>query len=70
MPDLLVVDGGKGQLSQALAAMHDLDISHVPVVALAKERRNLKHEQLVDRVFLPNRANPIELGSERRPAVS
>lgn len=44
LPDLLVIDGGKGQLSRVLAAMQDLGIAAgaegVDVVALAKERKN------------------------------
>ncbi len=43
LPDLIVIDGGKGQLSRVVAAMSDLGISvgaeGVDVVALAKERR-------------------------------
>ncbi len=66
LPDLLVVDGGKGQLNQALSALRDLEIENVPVVGLAKERRNIQDEKLVDRVFLPGQSNPIELSSKRR----
>jgi excinuclease ABC subunit C len=36
LPDLLMVDGGKGQLSVALSVLKDLDISGVEVIALAK----------------------------------
>jgi len=38
LPDLLVVDGGKGQLSVALSVLKDLRISTVEAIALAKER--------------------------------
>ena len=38
LPDLMVVDGGKGQLNVALAALADLGITELPVVALAKEK--------------------------------
>ena len=42
LPDLIVIDGGKGQLGRALAAMQDLGIAHgdegVELVSLAKER--------------------------------
>jgi excinuclease ABC subunit C len=38
LPDLLVVDGGKGQLNVAQAVLQDLDITGVDVVALAKSR--------------------------------
>jgi len=43
LPDLVVIDGGKGQLSRVVAAMHDLGVpvgaEGVDVVALAKERK-------------------------------
>ncbi len=55
MPDLLIVDGGKGQLGSAIAALDDLGIDHesesgTNVVALAKERKN-RHAP--ERVFRP-----------------
>jgi len=50
-PDLLIVDGGKGQLSAALETLSDLAV-FVPLMALAKER---------EEVFLPGRAAPLVL---------
>jgi excinuclease ABC subunit C len=38
MPDLIIVDGGKGQLGVAIAVMKDLGIEGVDLIALAKER--------------------------------
>jgi len=38
LPDLIVIDGGKGQLQAALAAMRDLGVTDVDLVALAKSR--------------------------------
>ncbi len=38
LPDLFVVDGGRGQLAVALAAARDLGLHNLPIVALAKER--------------------------------
>ncbi|TYO94842.1 excinuclease ABC subunit UvrC [Desulfallas thermosapovorans] len=51
-PDLLVVDGGKGQLSSAVAAMEEQGCGHIPVCGLAKE------EELI---FLPGRSEPVRL---------
>src|SRR5471032_1580628 len=51
-PNLVVVDGGKGQLSAALAAMHELDLPRVAVIALAKR---------IEEVFVPGRPGPILL---------
>jgi excinuclease ABC subunit C len=64
-PDLLVVDGGKGQLNQALTALRDLGIEITAekgfdVIGLAKER-DVEGETLPDRVFLRNRKDAIRL---------
>ncbi len=61
LPDLFVVDGGRGQLGVALAAAHDLGLKSLPIVGLAKEKENVAGEKLVDRVYLPNQKNPIAL---------
>ena len=60
-PDLLVVDGGRGQLSAALAALKELSVSSQSVVALAKERKGEGETLKTDRIFLPGRMNPIPL---------
>jgi excinuclease ABC subunit C len=65
-PDLLVVDGGKGQLSTALAALRDIGWptsgDHVfDIVALAKERTDAGGEEQPDRVFLKNIKDPMHL---------
>jgi excinuclease ABC subunit C len=61
LPDLFVVDGGRGQLAVALTAAHDLGLHDLAIVGLAKERENVMGEELVDRVYLPNQKNPISL---------
>ncbi len=61
LPDLFVVDGGRGQLAVALAAAHDLGLHDLPIVALAKEKENVLGETLLDRVYLPGQKNPIAL---------
>jgi len=65
-PDLLVVDGGKGQLNVALAVLEELGIDQVDAVGLAKMRvvraaRATTIERSDERVFLPGRANPVVL---------
>jgi len=52
VPNLVVIDGGKGQLSAALAAMQRFDLPRVAVIALAKR---------AEEVFLPGRADPVQL---------
>jgi excinuclease ABC subunit C len=61
LPDLFVVDGGRGQLGVALAAAHDLGIHDLCVIGLAKEKENELGDRLVDRVYLPGQKNPIPL---------
>ncbi|HVY26739.1 MAG TPA: excinuclease ABC subunit UvrC [Polyangiaceae bacterium] len=61
LPDLFVVDGGRGQLGVALAAAHDLGLHELCIVGLAKEKENVAGEKLVDRVYLPGQKNPIPL---------
>ncbi len=41
MPDLVIIDGGKGQLGAALGAMAEAGVDHVPVVALAKREEEI-----------------------------
>ncbi|MCH8986556.1 GIY-YIG nuclease family protein [Patescibacteria group bacterium] len=57
-PDLMIIDGGKGQLSSALKAMLEVRLpTSIKVVAIAK-----KHNEL----FLPKRSNPILLSTMPR----
>ncbi|AKT37102.1 excinuclease ABC subunit UvrC [Chondromyces crocatus] len=63
LPDLLVVDGGRGQLQVALSAAHDLGLHGLPIVGLAKERETATGDKLVDRVYLPGQKNGIPLRS-------
>jgi excinuclease ABC subunit C len=64
LPDLFVVDGGRGQLAVALAAASDLGLHDLPIVGLAKERENPLGDKVVDRVYLPGQKNPINLKRE------
>jgi excinuclease ABC subunit C len=54
MPDLVLVDGGKGQVSAAKAVLDELGLHDLPLAGLAKEREEL---------FLPGRSDPILLPS-------
>ena len=57
LPDLVIIDGGKGQLAAAAQAMREMGVHHIPVVGLAK-----RFEEL----FVPDEDEPIVLprGSE------
>ncbi len=61
LPDLFVVDGGRGQLNVALTAARDLGLHELSIVGLAKERENVAGDKLVDRVYLPGQKNGIPL---------
>jgi len=58
-PELIVVDGGKGQLNMALRVLRELGIEYPDVIALAKEKRLKTGRVVRDRVFLPGRKNPV-----------
>jgi excinuclease ABC subunit C len=58
-PNLVVIDGGKGQLSAALAAMQAYDLPRVAVIALAKR---------IEEVFVPGSSDPIVL-SRHNPGL-
>lgn len=65
-PDLLMVDGGKGQLNVAVEVLRALEIDGVDVIGLAKMRveRDAQAPDIVrsdERVFLPGRKNPVVL---------
>ncbi|MDO9230258.1 MAG: excinuclease ABC subunit UvrC [Syntrophales bacterium] len=68
IPDLVIVDGGKGQLGVALAVLKDLGIEGVDVIGLAKERDDARQDvpndtpgKGEDRVYLPGRKDPVYL---------
>ena len=52
LPSLILIDGGRGQLSTALAALKEMNLSCLPVVALAKGKEH---------IFLPQEREPLEL---------
>ncbi|HEX9141326.1 MAG TPA: helix-hairpin-helix domain-containing protein, partial [Gaiellaceae bacterium] len=52
VPDLVILDGGKGQLAEGIGALSDAGLLQIPIAALAKEREEL---------FVPGRPDPILL---------
>ncbi len=62
LPDLLLIDGGKGQLEQALGVLSELDVQGVVVIGVAKgEERRAGHETLVfpdGRLLRPGQDSP------------
>jgi excinuclease ABC subunit C len=52
LPDLIVIDGGKGQLGAAMEALAELGIGQQPIASLAKKE---------EVIFLPGREEPVRL---------
>ncbi|MDX2012554.1 MAG: excinuclease ABC subunit UvrC [Myxococcaceae bacterium] len=67
LPDLIVIDGGKGQLASAAAAMRDLGVEGVDLVSLAKSRDldspepDAQQDRSPERVFVLGRKDAIVL---------
>ena len=62
-PDLLMVDGGKGQLNIALAVIKDLDLAgKFEIVGIAK--KDGKKGETRDKIFRPGATNPLSFGRE------
>ena len=57
--DLLIVDGGKGQLNVLLEVFQELGIASIDAIALAKEEARHDKGLTRERVFLPHREEPI-----------
>jgi len=52
IPDLILIDGGKGQLNAAVNAIKELEVHSVPVASIAKENED---------VFIPGRSEPLDI---------
>ena len=59
LPDLILIDGGKGQLGMACAELKKLGLKKIPVIGLAKE---------FEEIYLPEKSLPLRLGLDH-PAV-
>lgn len=55
LPDLILIDGGKGQLNAACAELEKLGLSHIPVLGLAKE---------FEEIYRPGEAEPLRLSHD------
>ena len=64
-PDLLLVDGGRGQLSIAATVLNQWGIAgRFSLAGIAK--KDARKEEIEDKIYLPNRVNPVNLGSDGR----
>ena len=53
LPDLILIDGGKGQISAAFDELEKLGLGHIPILGLAKE---------FEEIYLPDKSEPLRLG--------
>lgn len=58
-PDLILIDGGRGQLGMAVVELKKLGLEKIPVIGLAKE---------FEEIYLPDKSEPLRLGLDH-PAV-
>lgn len=73
-PDLIVIDGGMGQLNIVTAVLDELGIPGIDTISLAKSRveREMTGEEIQrsnERVFLPGRKNPVVLRQNSAPLL-
>ena len=62
-PDLLMVDGGKGQLNIALAVIREMNLQgEFDIIGIAKKDEKKGEKQ--DKIFKPGRVNPLSFGRE------
>jgi excinuclease ABC subunit C len=61
LPDLVIVDGGKGQLNAALDVMRDLGVGHIPAAGLAKQHEELFVQDMSEPIVLPRTSQALYL---------
>jgi len=61
MPDLVLIDGGKGQLNAALVVMDEIGIRSLPVAGLAKENEEIFLPGRKDAIVLPGNSPALQL---------
>jgi len=61
LPDLVIVDGGKGQLSSAVAELQRLGLHGLPIVGLAKQREEIFQPGESDPIMIPHDLGALKL---------
>lgn len=62
-PDLLLIDGGKGQLNVARRVLDDLGFTNIAVASIAKASKTEKAKKEEDKIFVVGRKNPLAMKS-------
>lgn len=65
-PDLIIVDGGKGQLSSVLEIMRNIGVVDIPTIGLAKELEEVFLEGRSDSILLPRHSQELQVLQEIR----
>ncbi|MFC1932901.1 excinuclease ABC subunit UvrC [Chloroflexota bacterium] len=61
LPDLVLIDGGKGQLNAVLSVMHEVGAEFVPAASLAKEKEEIFVPRQTESIILPGSAPGLQL---------
>ncbi|MDJ0760370.1 MAG: excinuclease ABC subunit UvrC [Woeseiaceae bacterium] len=61
VPDVLLIDGGKGQLSEAMRVLRDLELDWINVVGVAKGRAR---KPGAERIFVPGESTPLDVAAD------
>ncbi|MCB0284395.1 MAG: excinuclease ABC subunit C [Calditrichae bacterium] len=66
LPDLIIIDGGKGQLSSAVSVLKKLEIKNQPIVGLAKRLEEIFYPGVSDAQMLPRTSSSLRLVQQLR----
>ncbi|MBI1802719.1 MAG: excinuclease ABC subunit UvrC [Chloroflexi bacterium] len=61
LPDLIMIDGGKGQLSSAVEVMQEFALDHIPIISLAKQAEEIFRPGQLSSIRLPRDAHALQL---------
>jgi excinuclease ABC subunit C len=61
IPDLILIDGGRGHLNAALDAMKEVEAEFIPVASIAKEHEELFRPNIADPIILPRTSSALYL---------
>lgn len=61
LPDLLLIDGGKGQLKYARSALEELDLEYIPTVAITEKTDHIFMEDQTDPIIMPEDSESLLL---------
>ena len=66
LPDLVLIDGGKGHLSAALEVLLELGVAHIPLASIAKKEEEVFIPEMADPVVLPRSSQGLYLVQRMR----